>query len=388
MNKEKDSIRNTYVIIFGITLIVVLGVAGLTPVLPLIKETFDVTEQQIGLFIAFFNIPAIFLTPIFGILADRYGRKKFLVPLLFLCAISGVLSGFTNDFNVLLFLRLLNGVGAAALGALNITLIGDLFNGEERLKVISYNEIAANLGFALFPVFVGLLALLSWRFPFFLFILAVPIAIFTLIYLEDSKHEKTESFKGYFSELFRTLKDFKILLIYLAGFSTFFFFSGAYSTYFPFLLENNFGFTPLITGFLMMIVSFSAAVTSSQIVKLNKRFTGKWLLTLSYLFFGFALLSMMLSKNVIGLIISLILYGIGHGINLPSLHLLTIDLTNQKSRGAAISFREVCFKISGSISPIMMGWLYSVSGLNLIYLFSGFYSLMFFGFLFFTFKKI
>lgn len=154
-------------IIFGVTLMVVMGVSSISPVFPLIKEEFNVTEQQVGLLITFFNLPAIFLTPLFGVLADRYGRKKFMVPFLFLFAISGVLSGLTTNFNILLLLRAINGAGASALGALNVTLMGDLFRERERLKVIGYNETVANIGLAIYPLIGGMLAIFGWQFPFF-----------------------------------------------------------------------------------------------------------------------------------------------------------------------------------------------------------------------------
>jgi len=60
---KKRNQKNNMLIIFGVTLMVVMGVSSISPVFPLIKEEFNVTEQQVGLLITFFNLPAIFLTP-------------------------------------------------------------------------------------------------------------------------------------------------------------------------------------------------------------------------------------------------------------------------------------------------------------------------------------
>ncbi|WP_113074568.1 MFS transporter [Petrotoga sp. 9PW.55.5.1] len=296
MRRSNNQTKNSMLIIFGITLMVVMGVSSISPIFPMLKDEFNVTEQQVGLLITFFNLPAIFLTPVFGILADRYGRKKFLVPLLFLYAISGVLCAFTRKFSVLLFLRALNGIGASSLGALNVTLMGDLFEGKDRIKIIGYNETVANIGLAIYPSIGGLLAIFGWQYPFFLSLLAIPIGILTLVFLEDSHQKEDENFKEYFVGLLKALKDVKIVFIYLAGFSTFFLMSGAYS--------------------------------------------------------------------------------------------LTTQLSTKKNRGAVLSLREVFFKLSGTIAPLMMGWLYAINGLKAVYLFSGIFSLIIFFLFLFVFKKI
>ncbi len=62
--------------IFGITMIAVMGVASITPALPKISETLNLSKTQIGLLISAFTFPGIFLTPVAGIMADRLGRKR------------------------------------------------------------------------------------------------------------------------------------------------------------------------------------------------------------------------------------------------------------------------------------------------------------------------
>ena len=63
-------------IVFGITLMAVMGVASITPAFPKILEELNITTQAIGMLIAVFTLPGIILTPILGIFADQYGRKK------------------------------------------------------------------------------------------------------------------------------------------------------------------------------------------------------------------------------------------------------------------------------------------------------------------------
>ena len=102
-------------IIFAVTLMAVLGVSSITPAFPNIVRELGVSSSQVGLLITFFTLPGIILAPFLGVLADRIGRKRILVPSLFLFAIAGTACAFIHQFHMLLLLRALQGAGAAAL---------------------------------------------------------------------------------------------------------------------------------------------------------------------------------------------------------------------------------------------------------------------------------
>ncbi|MFW5705665.1 MAG: MFS transporter, partial [Bacteroidota bacterium] len=92
-------------IIFAITLIAVMGVASITPAFPKIRDALGLTNQQVGSLITVFTLPGIFLNPVLGVLADRYGRKTIIVPSLFIFAVAGTACAFAEEFNTLLILR-------------------------------------------------------------------------------------------------------------------------------------------------------------------------------------------------------------------------------------------------------------------------------------------
>ncbi|MGD2123664.1 MAG: MFS transporter, partial [Gemmatimonadota bacterium] len=138
-------------IIFGVTLLAVLGVSSIAPVFPTVARELDVAPEAVGLLITVFTMPGIILTPIFGILADRFGRKKILVPALLLFSLAGSSCSLARDFELLLLLRFLQGVGAASLGSLNATLIGDLFSGRRRTEAMGYNASILSVGTAIYP---------------------------------------------------------------------------------------------------------------------------------------------------------------------------------------------------------------------------------------------
>src|SRR5690625_3647205 len=158
-----------------------MGVSSIAPALPSIARTFSVTNDQIGRLITFYTLPGIILTPILGVIADRYSRKRVLIPSLFFFGIAGTACAFANSFDQLLFLRALQGMGSASLGALNLTLIGDLYSGNGRATAMGYNGSVLSVGAAAYPAIGGAVAILGWLFAFYLALLGVPVGIFSLV---------------------------------------------------------------------------------------------------------------------------------------------------------------------------------------------------------------
>ena len=120
--------RNLHVI-FSVTLMNMIGVSIIAPALPVMADKLKVDAESIGLLITAFTLPGVFLSPVFGVLADRWGRKKVLAPSLILFGLSGGACALVQDFHLLLALRFVQGVFVAALGPINLTLTGELFSG-------------------------------------------------------------------------------------------------------------------------------------------------------------------------------------------------------------------------------------------------------------------
>jgi MFS family permease len=85
-------------IVWGVTLMAVPGTSSITPAFPTIVRELGVSSGQVGLLITVFTLPGILMTPLLGVLSDRYGRKKILVPALLLFGIAGGACAFARDF--------------------------------------------------------------------------------------------------------------------------------------------------------------------------------------------------------------------------------------------------------------------------------------------------
>ena len=106
--------QNIY-LIFSVTLMAVLGVSSVSPTFPLVIDKLKIASESVGLLVTVFTLPGVVLTLPLGILADRYGRKRILVPALLLFGFAGGVCALCRTFESLLLWRFFQGIGAAAL---------------------------------------------------------------------------------------------------------------------------------------------------------------------------------------------------------------------------------------------------------------------------------
>jgi ACDE family multidrug resistance protein len=208
-------------IIFLITLMAVLGVASITPAFPQIAREFHKSKQSVGLLIIFFTLPAIVLTPVLGVMADRYGRKHVLIPSLLLFGIAGGMCAMVKKFEVLLILRFFQGAGAASLGSINITLIGDIFSNSKRTEAMGYNASVLSIATASYPSLGGLLASAGWHYPFILPIAAMPIAVIVLLKLNNPEPRVKQNLKQYLLSALAVIKIHRVIIYFTTSFITF-----------------------------------------------------------------------------------------------------------------------------------------------------------------------
>lgn len=347
-----------------------MGVASIAPALPKMARVLEVSNEQIGLLITAFTLPGIFLTPVLGVFADRIGRKAILVPSLFIFGIAGTACAFAADFSWLLILRFLQGIGGASLGALNVTLIGDLYDGNRRATAMGYNGSVLSVGTASYPAIGGGLALLGWYFPFYLSLAAIPIGMFVIKALKSPAPDNGKDLRLYFGDVWNSLKSTKVLGLFTANFLTFIILYGGYLTFFPILLDEEFQQSSLIIGIMLSGSSVITAVTSSQLGKLAGRFTEpNLIMAASILYFG-VFSAIPFIENIWTLSLPIMVFGFAQGINIPSILNLLTHQAPTEYRAAFLSVNWTVLRSGQALGPFLLGLIYTLGGLTFTFLFT------------------
>lgn len=351
-------------IIFGVTLMAVLGVSSITPAFPSIMRELGITVGQVGLLITFFTLPGAILAPFLGVAADRFGRKKILVPSLFLFAITGTASTFIRDFNVLLAMRVFQGIGAAGLGSINITIISDLYSGRQRAEAMGLNTSVLSIGVASYPIIGGALALLGWYYPFTLSIIAIPIGILAFTSLKNPEPRNFQSLREYLSGTWGHLKNIRVAGLFATGILTFIILYGAFLTYFALLLGETFGASSFIIGLVMASMSLTTAAVSWQLGRINKWFSLPTIIKLAFVIYAVALVLIPLMPSLWLLLIPSIIFGIAMGLSMPTILTAVAELAPPEYRAAFMSINSTMLRLGQTIGPPLMGLIYVYQGLD------------------------
>lgn len=374
-----SAIEKNKIIIFGITLIAVMGIASITPAFPGIIKYFGISTQQIGWLIAAFTLPGIFLTPVTGILADRFGRKLVLVPALFVFGIAGFLCSFMRDFHSLLALLFVEGIGAAGLSSINITLIGDLYTGEKRTALMGYNASILSIGTAAYPALGGFLAAFGWQYIFYLPLLALPLGVFVIFGLNNPEPKNQQGMGEYFRRIWKDINQRSVWGLFLVNMLVFVLLYGAYLTYFPILLYERLQASSVQIGLMMSIMSLVTAATSSQLGRINKRFQSKTILLFGVSFYFLSMLSLLISQSWIQVICSVMVFGLGHGLLVPSIQNLLVGFASIKERAAFMSVNSMVLRIGQTIGPLLIGVFYAIGSLQATFIAGAIVAMMMFG---------
>jgi len=112
---------------------------------------------------AFLLAMAVFLVP-FGKVADIYGRKKIFSRGVILYTVSSLLAVFSTSIKVLIFMRVLQGFGAAMFVTTGMAIITSVFPPSRRGRAIGIYVSAVYIGLSLGPFAGGFITrYLGWR---------------------------------------------------------------------------------------------------------------------------------------------------------------------------------------------------------------------------------
>jgi EmrB/QacA subfamily drug resistance transporter len=118
---------------------------------------------------AAYILAATIMTPIWGKMADILGRRPAFFGGLACFIVGSALSGAAHSMTQLVVFRTLQGLGAAALFPVGMTIVGDLLNLEQRAKIIGLFSGMWGVASFVGPIVGGYLTqYISWRAVFYI----------------------------------------------------------------------------------------------------------------------------------------------------------------------------------------------------------------------------
>ena len=331
-----------------------LGVGIIAPLLPLYAENLGATGIWLGIIFASFSISRAIVTPIFGRLSDRHGRKLFLCIGLITYSIISLGFIWANSPPQLALIRLVHGVSSGMIIPIAQAYVGDISPEGEEGKWMGYFNACFFMGFGFGPLMGGVLTehfgmTIAFSTMSGLNLLAFLIAV---PFLPEISHEKmatgtNPSFKKMStSGIIKGLFSFRV---------TFSLGRGAFSTFLPIFAAIYIGLSLALVGILLAAFILLMSLLQLYSGNIADRFNRKALVVLGSLI-SFTFLALIpVASNFWQLLGLCALGGLGGGISLPAASALTVEEGRKFGMGSTIAIIAMAMSIGMAIGPLLGG---------------------------------
>jgi predicted MFS family arabinose efflux permease len=174
--------------------------------------------------------------------------------------------------------------------------------------------------------------------------------------------------RQYISDVGVTLRNPRVILIYVATVVTFILVAGAYLNYLPLHLGIGFHASPFVIGMMLFAMTFAGALSSSQMGMLVRIIPERHLFKIGFLLYGIALSIIPLLTSTWLFLIPATIFGIAQGINLPTMQTLLGEVTEVNNRALVMSLYGTSMRLGQTLGPLAAALFLSFSGMTGVFL--------------------
>lgn len=174
--------------ILSLSLLTVMAGAAVAPALEVIRAHFsDASRTSVQLIV---SMPAVFIVITnlcFNRLAEKFGSKTLVMTWLVLYTAGGCCAGLFDSIGLVLLMRALVGVGVGMIMPLSTGLLTYYFPPEKHEGLLGLASAANQLGGVIATLLAGLLAGISWRLSFMVYLMGLISIVLCLIFLPNDR---------------------------------------------------------------------------------------------------------------------------------------------------------------------------------------------------------
>jgi MFS family permease len=357
-------------LLFTSSLTIMAG-ATIAPSLPQIEHVFSYHPQSEILTKLILTMPALFIAfgaPPAGLLIDRYGRVKLLLGSLILYGLSGTSGFFVDDIYLLLAGRAILGIAVAGVLTTTITLIADYFSGEERNAFMGLQGACVALGGVLFITTGGLLAEVSWRAPFLIYLAPFVIFPVALYSLSEPRINRKETVDTPIRE--DNYQKYLVVVIYitaLIGMMIFY----IIPVQIPFYIKEQTGVSNTLIGLAIACSTLSSAVVSLNYKKIRAKWPFSFIYFFSFFFLSIGFMVIFFVESYIMIALGLLIGGIGMGVLIPNSNVWIVSLSPESMRGRIVGGLTTSVFIGQFVSPLITEPILVITSTHHVYVIAG-----------------
>jgi ACDE family multidrug resistance protein len=356
-------------VIFASATLTIMAGSIIAPVLNLMRDSLGVAPASVGLIITTHGLFMALSSPLMGSLIDRKGARRPYIAALICYGLAGGSGLLINSFWVLLVSRACLGIALAGIFAGINVLILNMYEGIERDRVMGWRGSAQSFGGVIWPLIGGALGGLSWRYPFAVYMLAIPIGLLAIAAVPEPaiQHQARAESNGRTS-VFRVFRDSPALLVIygLMFFGNVLLYSIV--IFLPQLLES-FGITSTFRiGLFITAMTGAAGVTAFIYGKIRSRFSYRVIVTIAVTLWTVAFTTISRAPGSRIIAVAVALFGVSQGLILPTVMVWIGEAVPPSFRGRFSSYLGTFGFIGQFLSPILFAPVFMLVGLRGVFL--------------------
>lgn len=333
------------------------------PALPLVKDSFRVSNATAQLSVALWFLGASTLQVILGPLSDHYGRKKVLLSggLIFLLAT--LVCATTTSITWFLACRFMQGCVASTILVTGYAIIHELLDTKSAIKTISWMGSITLMAPAVGPMLGSLLlSVMHWRGLFVILIVMASLSLILLyIFMPQDKRSKPENLQiKTIIQDYRSIVTSAYFWIYTLAFSVLFAALMAWNTISPFYLVSYLKLSLFNFGLLQMLFYgvFIIGVNINSLLKFPLAQIIHRGLVFSAGFLFFSLMTLLyLPHQLLIVMTSLLLFALSTGVILYSLNRVAIEIP-KAPMGTVTAVFATTLNLFAFLGSLSVRWLH------------------------------
>ncbi len=345
---------------FFVTFFMGMSVSLMAPLIPVIKEDFNLSYTLASFVLTSFGVARMLLALPSGYLYNHVNRKKLLLIGMGLMSVSSLIAGLSQSFAQFLIAQIIMGAGFSFCITTIIISLSVSTESGNRGKVLGMNTFARSAAAVVAPVMSGFIAItLGWRsvFLFYSFITFVAI-LFILFYIKkDYKKVREPVIRGNSKNNVRYMLFVLFLVSFLATFTTL----GFKSTILPLYSRDVLHLEVAAISLVLSLMAVMHLITSPAAAILSDKYGRK-----SFLMFGLATTVIgtflfLFVSNMPMLIVAAIFLGLGTMIFVLPVTIMG-DITPHAKAGKYYGIQRFATDLGFVVGPISLGYIVDIYG--------------------------
>ncbi len=346
----------------------VMAGATIAPSLPAMRDHFaEVPNVEYWVRLVL-TVPALFIAlgaPFVGMIIDRFGRKRLLAIAVLMVGVAGSSGVYLNEIGQILIGRIILGLSVAGIMTTATTLIADYYVGADRAKFLGFQAAFMGLGGVVFLSLGGLLADVSWRMPFLVYLLALLIFPLVVFVLPEPKRNvdlppgerslPSAPLPWRFVGLTYGVALLSQIVFYLIP------------TQLPFLLKQLVNAGGSQSGIAIAVATLFNALSSFGYQKIKAHFSFMAIYTIAFALMavGYSVISVAPTYAI--MLVGLAIAGLGLGLLVPNMNVCLTSVSPAAARGRVLGGLTTAFFVGQFTSPIISQPLSQAVGLPITY---------------------